>query len=836
MKKKFLTVLLSVSIAAASLTPAAASEADLSAPLEISSEISDNTGSTFTEELQNSTDSGSVWDLQDTISDTSASEATDSEIIDTEPDASDSDGAEKDTPIFDANDSAEVFSSGEENESLFSDEEQLLSPDVRVSSADTSSLGLVAGNSIYFEGASFGRQWALKGIGSAGTSRASYSWNWASPEYTSYYTDAAGNLHVVAYNSKENQLYDGTCGMDSKALTKIMKVKLSLPIWGGFYAAPDGYFYVAEGQENKEESTTKTVIQVLKYTSSWEYVAAASIPGGTANVYQGIYIPFDAGSLRMTMIGSFLYLHTGREMFGVDGVHHQSSISFAINTQTMSLIDTGMPYTSHSFNQFILNDGSHVYFLDHGDAYDRGLILSDYTCYSQGYLAGSKQAMIFPFMGKTGDNYTGCEVTGFALEGDTLITIGKSVPHSLAVNGETGYSSSLNQNIFMILTNKNTFDTRFFWVTQYPVSGSEVTLTEPKLVKVGSDRYAILYSDETSGKSMLHYVLVDTSGNQYLSKIYEGVSMYTDSQPVLYQNAIYWVSGNYDNDSYEDSAAYLYRIPVVTVPLTGITLDNTELTVSDGQSKKLTLNFAPADTDDVKDVQWESSNPSAASVSSDGTVTGKNFGSTVITASVGKLKAQCTVTVTVPASDEPLAKPSIKITQTRADKLHITWKKVTGAKSYRIYCKASAKGSYKLLAAVQDGSLSYDAPVNPGTKYFFRIKACGTKTNGKARYSKYSAVKSKTAIVPAPGKISCSYGSKGVVISWSAVDGVSGYEVYREGSRVKTLKASKTSWTDTKASTGTGWYSVYNYYVRAYRTVNGKKVYSKPSKTVNLWQ
>lgn len=44
-------------------------------------------------------------------------------------------------------------------------------------------------------------------------------------------------------------------------------------------------------------------------------------------------------------------------------------------------------------------------------------------------------------MGATGDNYTGCEVTGFSLAGNNLITVGKSVPHGFAVNGQTGYEN-----------------------------------------------------------------------------------------------------------------------------------------------------------------------------------------------------------------------------------------------------------------------------------------------------------------------------------------------------------------------------------------------------------
>ena len=43
-------------------------------------------------------------------------------------------------------------------------------------------------------------------------------------------------------------------------------------------------------------------------------------------------------------------------------------------------------------------------------------------------------------------------------------------------------------------------------------------------------------------------------------------------------------------------------------------------------------------------------------------------------------------------------------------------------------------------------------------------------------------------------------------------------------------------WKDTKAyDSQTGMYWVYNYYVKAFKTVNGKRIYSKPTKTINLY-
>lgn len=76
----------------------------------------------------------------------------------------------------------------------------------------------------------------------------------------------------------------------------------------------------------------------------------------------------------------------------------------------------------------------------------------------------------------------------------------------------------------------------------------------------------------------------------------------------------------------------------------------------------------------------------------------------------------------------------------------------------------------------------------------------------------------------------------GALLSWSKVDGVSGYVVYRNSKAAKTLKASATSWKDTQAySSQTGMYWVYDYYIKAYRIVNGKKVYSKATKLSNFY-
>ena len=75
----------------------------------------------------------------------------------------------------------------------------------------------------------------------------------------------------------------------------------------------------------------------------------------------------------------------------------------------------------------------------------------------------------------------------------------------------------------------------------------------------------------------------------------------------------------------------------------------------------------------------------------------------------------------------------------------------------------------------------------------------------------------------------------GTLISWSKVAGASGYVIYRNGEAAKTVKASVSSWKDPESyDSQTGMYWIDNYYIKAFKNVNGKRIYSKPTKTVNF--
>ena len=111
------------------------------------------------------------------------------------------------------------------------------------------------------------------------------------------------------------------------------------------------------------------------------------------------------------------------------------------------------------------------------------------------------------------------------------------------------------------------------------------------------------------------------------------------------------VTGSSDNGAGFSQPAYFAYDDVIVrfekpVPATSVTLDQSELSLTEGETAKLTATVLPAETTDT--LIWSTSNDKAATVK-DGTVTAVGEGTATITATCGSFKAECTVTVTAAA-------------------------------------------------------------------------------------------------------------------------------------------------------------------------------------------
>ena len=147
--------------------------------------------------------------------------------------------------------------------------------------------------------------------------------------------------------------------------------------------------------------------------------------------------------------------------------------------------------------------------------------------------------------------------------------------------------------------------------------------------------------------------------------------------------------------------------------------------------------------------------------------------------------------------------------------LTLKWEKVDGATGYIVYRSTDKSKVDTQLTDITNGAVSYvDAALTAGTTYYYKVQPYRV-VNSKKVFGDASGILSGKPLPSATRLNAESAGYKEVKLAWSAVDGVTGYEVYRKTSssykKIATVTNGKTSYSDNK--------------VRAYKTVNGSQVY-----------
>ena len=364
--------------------------------------------------------------------------------------------------------------------------------------------------------------------------------NWANPEDSYLWPD--GNGGFTSIGSDGTWLYFQELNSKFKEMS-MSAFTLPLPIFGGAYKADDGY-YAVYGESNTDESDTKEVVRVVHYDKEMTELASCSIKGINTNT------PFEAGSLRMTMNGSDLYIHTCHKMYkSSDGLNHQANMFFKIDTAKMECTEshTGFTdggYSSHSFNQFILNDGTYLYRADHGDAYPRAVVVNKASL--TGSVASVTKTYAFTIPGATGANATGVTLEGFEQSASNLLLAGTSVPLDDADN----YSASAQRNIYLTVIPKSftgssdATQATTKYLTSFTGSSYSTKLRYVHLVKISADSFALMWTEVSGSDSTEKIMLIDGSGNiKKAAQTIEGAE-YSDMQPVYSDGKIYWFRSN----------------------------------------------------------------------------------------------------------------------------------------------------------------------------------------------------------------------------------------------------------------------------------------------------
>ncbi len=178
------------------------------------------------------------------------------------------------------------------------------------------------------------------------------------------------------------------------------------------------------------------------------------------------------------------------------------------------------------------------------------------------------------------------------------------------------------------------------------------------------------------------------------------------------------------------------------------------------------------------------------------------------------------------------APKSLKMSSNSATAIKLSWSSGGKATGYEVYRLVGS--TYKKIATTKSTTYTNKKLGNSKT-YKYKVRAYFKGANGTV-YSSFTSVLT-TNTTPATPKISVSATkSKQLKIKWSKLNSAAGYEVYQSTSKngkykkIKTVtKSSTTSYTKKKLTSGKKYY----YKVRAYKTINGKKVYGSYSSVKN---
>ena len=648
--------------------------------------------------------------------------------------------------------------------------------------------------------------------------------NWSSPMKSHVYQNEDETL--VRVESIDSYVLIETYTKNGQTVLSKKTVDKELDIFGGCFIG-EKYNFLVFGQENPGNSEDCEVVRVVKYTKNWTKMDDCRIAGVNTT------IPFAAGSLRMAEDDGKLYIHTCHQMYS----GHQANMTFKVDQDTMNLDDSmhdvvwfSYGYISHSFNQFIETDGTYIFRVDHGDAYNRGISISKFHK-DNSSMKGSYTLPV-AFAGEIGDNYTGAAVGGFELGENNCIISYSFVDY---------YSSYTNRNIKVSITDKSFNSTKIVDITNYTEEDNIDCLT-PQLIKINNNLFLILWEErDAQGNFTTSAATIDENGNILSISCNKAIRL-SDCQPILCndQKVRWYTTCN--------SSPIWYTIDPYNLHLDQLGLTDVEIggRAADALRINWTKNSAAAGyiIEQYKSGEWVR----IARIAGNATTTYR----------VEKLSPNTTYQFRIKAFDfegdtavygeytsvsgktNPSIMTGTKIAGRAADALRINWNRNNSASGYII--EQYTAGKWVRIARISgNATTTYRVEkLSPGTTYQFRIQAFGFD-GSTALYGASVSVSGKTtgSASPSPSVVSgLKIGGRAadaLRLNWSKSANADGYivEQYKNGAwvriarigsgstltyRVENLSASTTYKFRVKAFAMNGSTAVYS----GYTYVNGK--------------
>lgn len=244
------------------------------------------------------------------------------------------------------------------------------------------------------------------------------------------------------------------------------------------------------------------------------------------------------------------------------------------------------------------------------------------------------------------------------------------------------------------------------------------------------------------------------------------------------------------------------------------------VTMGLNQTRQLQVKITPSDTTN-KNVQWTSSNNSVATVDSNGVVTSKNSGSTIITATTHNgLKTEFFIEVEIPVTNITLNSNEINLNPGGTFKLDATVNPSNASNKNIKWISANES----IATVDQSGNVTADVA---GTTYISAVSA-----DGKVVATCTVNVSKPVVTKPAKVKIkSAKKKGKKVTLKWKKISDAAGYVVYMKTNSgkfkaVKTVKKAK----KVKAVISLKKGNKYSFKIRAYKLDEETNVYGAYSK------
>ena len=187
------------------------------------------------------------------------------------------------------------------------------------------------------------------------------------------------------------------------------------------------------------------------------------------------------------------------------------------------------------------------------------------------------------------------------------------------------------------------------------------------------------------------------------------------------------------------------------------------------------------------------------------------------------------------------APTNLKVTEYSDKAAKLSWSKVAGVTGYLVYYSKDNSNFTKLKTINSQSTTSYTVGgLTAGKAYYFALISY-TNINGKITKSKRTSSLKITATssssVPAPSNLKVAeYSNSAIKLTWTKASDVTGYYVYRSTdgkkySKIKTLKASTTAYTNTSLTAGKKYY----YSIASYKnTSTGAVAIGPKSSAINI--